>query len=69
MPAILGELQKFAGDPGRQLASAYLYLLLAVSTHDGELGDPEVAEGLSASFMAWDGLFASGAVSRLAPQG
>lgn len=66
MPAVIGELEKFAGDPARQLHSAYYYLLLAVATGTGELGDPQVAEGILTSFMAWDGLFASGAVSRLA---
>ena len=67
MPAMVGELEKYAGDPARQLFSAYFYLLFAVATGTGEEGDPKVPEGLSTSFMAWDGLFASGAVSRLAP--
>ena len=64
MPAVKGELTAHAGDPGKQLHSAYFYLLLAVATGTGELGTPEVAEGLLASFTAWDALFASGAVSR-----
>ena len=69
MPAVVGELTAHAGDPAKQLQSAYFYLLLAVATGTNELGVPEVAEGLVASFTAWDGLFASGAVSRATPQG
>lgn len=69
MPAMVGELEAHAGDPARQLYSAYYYLLLAVATGNGELGNSEVAEGLLTSFVAWDGLFASGAVSRLATRG
>jgi hypothetical protein len=68
MPAVVGELNTHAGDPGKQLHSAYFYLLLAVATGTGELGEPEVAEGLLASFTAWDGLFASGAVPRPTPE-
>ncbi|MCD2197905.1 hypothetical protein LQ327_31500 [Actinomycetospora endophytica] len=68
MPAIKGELTAHTGDPGKQLHSAYFYLLLAVASGTGELGSPEVAEGLLASFTGWDGLFASGAVPRPTPQ-
>ena len=69
MPAVVGELTAHAGDPAKQLRSAYFYLLLAVATGTAELGVPEVAEGLQASFAVWGGLFASGAVSRSTPQG
>jgi hypothetical protein len=69
MPAVVGELTTHAGNPGKQLHSAYFYLLLAVATGTSELGVPEVAEGLMASFTAWDGLFASGAVVRPTSQG
>lgn len=69
MPAVVGELTTHAGNPDKQLHSAYFYLLLAVATGTAELGEAEVAEGLLASFTAWDGLFASGAVPRPTPRG
>lgn len=60
MPAMLGELDRHAGEPAMQAYWTYLYLLSAVMTGTARSMSEEAMESAMAIFAGWDAEFAAG---------
>ncbi len=60
IPAMIGELERTAGNPAQQGACTWAYLLYAVAMGEGHEQDEHVMAGLLKTFDAWNALLAAG---------
>jgi hypothetical protein len=60
MPAVIGELEKNARNPGAQIYWLFFYSLLAISSGATEQLNEPVARGIGEMFDAWDSFMAGG---------
>lgn len=59
VPAMVGELERSAGEPTTQGACAWTYLLYGVAMGEGHDQDEQVMAGLLESFDAWSAMLAA----------